>query len=243
MDGTSEVADVLVVGAGPSGAVVCHELATRGFDVVCLEQGDWLNPGDYPANHDEWELLIQQQWHHDPNVRAHPADYPLDLADSDMEPVMFNGVGGSSLMYGAQWPRMLPSDFRVRSVDGVADDWPLAYDDLKTFHDEVDRVIGVAGVDGDPAYPPGLTYPGPAHPLGRVGRRAALAMNELGWHWWPGANAIASHPHGELEPCARWGTCEFGCPGRSEGLLRPRLPAAGAQGGRALCAPAPAFAR
>ena len=104
-----DIADVLVVGAGPSGAVVSHTLAERGFSVVCLEQGDWVNPSDFPANHPEWELLIQQQWHHDPNIRALPADYPVDVADSDMSPVMFNAVGGSSIFYGAEWPRLLPS--------------------------------------------------------------------------------------------------------------------------------------
>ena len=208
----TEPADVLVVGAGPSGAVVAHTLANSGFDVLCLEQGDWVNPGDYPANHREWELLIQQQWHHDPNVRQRPCDYPLDVSASDMSPVMFNGVGGSSILYGAQWTRMLPSDFRVRTMDGVAEDWPISYDELKPFHDEVDRFLGIAGVDGDPAYPSGLTYSMPPHPIGRMGRRAADAMNQLGWHWWPGANGIVSYKHKTLEPCVRWGTCEFGCP-------------------------------
>lgn len=212
MAGRAEPVDVLVVGAGPSGAIVTHTLAGQGVDVMCLEQGDWVSPSDYPANHPEWELLIQQQWHHDPNIRQSPADYPLNVSESDMTPVMFNGVGGSTVLYGAQWPRLLPSDFRVRTLDAVADDWPISYEELKPFHDEVDRYIGVAGVDGDPAYPAGLTYPMPPHPLGRVGLRAARAMNELGWHWWPGANAIVGYKHRTLEPCGRWGTCEFGCP-------------------------------
>jgi choline dehydrogenase-like flavoprotein len=48
-----DIADMLVIGAGPSGAVVSHTLAERGFSVVCLEQGDWVNPSDFPANHPE----------------------------------------------------------------------------------------------------------------------------------------------------------------------------------------------
>ena len=45
--------------------------------------------------------------------------------------LMFAGVGGSMLQFAGAWPRMLPSDFRVRSLDGVADDWPLTYDFLR----------------------------------------------------------------------------------------------------------------
>ena len=211
-----EAADVVVIGSGPSGGVVAHTLATRGFSVVCLEQGDWVNPTDYPANYPEWELLIQAQWGHDPNARRLPADYPLDVSDSDMWPVMFNAVGGSSIYYGAEWPRLLPSDFRVRTLDGVADDWPITYADLAPYNDRIDAFIGVSGLGGDPAYPDGLDYPLPPHPLGKAGRKAAEGMNALGWHWWPGTNAIPSQKFKELSQCARWGTCEWGCPESSK---------------------------
>jgi choline dehydrogenase-like flavoprotein len=204
--------DVLVIGAGPSGAIVTHTLATRGIDVMCLEQGDWVNPSDFPGNHSEWELLTQQQWHHDPNIRKGGADYPLNVSDCDMTPVMFNAVGGSTIFFGAQWPRLLPSDFSTMTLDGVGDDWPFGYEDLKPFHDEVDEFVGVSGIEGDPAYPLGLAYPMPPHPIGRLGQRAAEAMNRLGWHWWPGTNAIVGYKHKTLEPCVRWGTCETGCP-------------------------------
>ncbi len=83
--------------------------------MLCLEQGDWVNPSDFPANFPEWELLIQHDWAHDPNVRGLPSDYPVDVTDSDMWPVMFNGVGRSSIYYGAEWPRLLPSAFRVKT--------------------------------------------------------------------------------------------------------------------------------
>jgi choline dehydrogenase-like flavoprotein len=204
--------DVLVIGAGPSGAVVTHTAAAAGLSVMVLEQGDWVNPSDFPANHPEWELLIQHDWSHDPNVRDLPSDYPVDVSESDMWPVMFNAVGGSSIFFGAEWPRLVPSDFRVKTLDGVGDDWPISYDDLSPYYDEVDAFIGVSGVDGDTAYPEGLTYPLPPNPLGKAGIKAAEAANKLGWHWWPGTNAIASQKFKTLEQCGRWGTCEWGCP-------------------------------
>lgn len=208
----NEIVDVVVIGSGPGGSVVTHTLAEQGFKVVCLEQGDWVNPTDFPVNNPEWELQIQNQWAHDPNIRKLPSDYPLGVENSDMTPVMFNAVGGGSLFYGAEWPRLLPSDFRVKTLDGVSDDWPITYEELAPYYDAVDEFIGISGLEGDTAYPDGLEYPLPPHPLGKAGRVAAQAANELGWHWWPGTNAIASQKYKELSQCARWGTCEWGCP-------------------------------
>ncbi|BDY26738.1 GMC family oxidoreductase [Mycolicibacterium mageritense] len=233
MTSANDIVDVLVIGAGPSGAVVTHTAAAAGLSVMCLEQGDWVNPSDFPANFPEWELLIQHNWAHDPNVRGLPSDYPVDVTDSDMWPVMFNAVGGSSIYYGAEWPRLLPSDFRVKTLDGVADDWPISYNDLKPYHDEVDAFIGVSGVGGDTAYPDGLDYPLPPHPLGKPGMKAAAAANALGWHWWPGTNAIPSQKNKTLEQCARWGVCEWGCPQGAKAsfdlIYLPQAMQAGAQ--------------
>lgn len=209
---SSDVADVVVVGSGPSGAVVSHTLATQGFSVVCLEQGDWVNPSDFPANQPEWELLIQDQWAHDPNQRALPADYPIGVDDSDMWPVMFNAVGGTSIYYGGHWVRLTPSDFKVRTVDGVADDWPIAYADLAPDYLAVAQFIGASGLAGDPAYPSDVDFVLPPLPLGKAGRKAAQSANALGWHWWPGTHSIPSARFKTLSQCARWGTCEWGCP-------------------------------
>ncbi|CUR56129.1 putative glucose dehydrogenase [metagenome] len=212
-----DVVDVVVIGAGPSGGIVTHHLASQGFTVICLEQGDWVNPGEYPANKPEWELLIQKQWSHDPNDRRLPADYPINNSDSDMLPAMYSAVGGSTIFYGAEWPRMTPSDFRTHSMDGVGTDWPISYQELTPFYDAVDAFMGVSGLGGDPAYPDGLDYPLPPLPIGKGGIRAATGANKLGWHWWPGANAIPSAKFKNMAQCARWGVCEWGCPEGAKG--------------------------
>ena len=125
--------DVLVVGAGPAGAVAAHTLAVEGFSVVCLEQGDWVNPTDLPGTKPEFELLTRGEWSVWPNERRGVADYPLNVDDADVDPIMFNAVGGGTVMFGAHWMRLLPSDFRVRTVDGVCDDWPIGYEDLEPY--------------------------------------------------------------------------------------------------------------
>ena len=56
-------------------------------------------------------------------------------------------------MFPAHGHRPHPSDFRVRSLDGVADDWPIDYATLEPFFAENDRMTGVSGLAGYLAYP------------------------------------------------------------------------------------------
>ena len=84
-------ADILVVGAGASGAVVARHLAEHGFGVVVLEQGGWASQGDFPGTRPEYELMMAQRWSGDPNTRGNPADYPVDQSGSDGPPVYMNG--------------------------------------------------------------------------------------------------------------------------------------------------------
>ena len=124
---------------------------------------------------------------------------------------MWNGVGGGTVVYAAHWQRNMPSDFRVRTLDGVADDWPLTYEDLEPYYVRVERDWGVSGLAGDTGFPGGEGPPMPPVPLGEMGRRVARAHNELGWHWWPAPNAIATRPYGALNLCVQRATCLRAC--------------------------------
>ncbi len=202
---------VVIVGAGASGSVAATRLATAGFDVVCLEQGDWAGPADYLSDQPEAELAWVERWNPDPNARRRPADYPV-TGEADVRPVMYNGVGGGLVQWAAMWQPLLASDFWVRTLDGVADDWPIGWSDLAEPYARVAHDMSVSGLGGDPALPDMDPYPNPPIPIGKIGHVAAEGMDRLGWHWWPGSNAIASRRHGSLQPCQRRGTCMVGCP-------------------------------
>jgi choline dehydrogenase-like flavoprotein len=209
-------ADVVIVGAGASGGVVGRRLAENGFDVVCLEQGRWTDPLEYPAQRPEYELIARKQWAGNPNMRANPEDYPVDESDSDIATLMFNGVGGSLVLYAGDWCRLRPSDFRVRTLDGVADDWPLTYQELAPYYEQTDREFGASGLGGDPALPD-HEFPYPPLPIGPAALKVARGHRKLGWHWWPGANAVLPVDADGRRRCAQWSACMEGCPEGAKG--------------------------
>jgi choline dehydrogenase-like flavoprotein len=208
---TDDIADILIIGAGASGAAFAWSMADTRMRIVCLEQGGWMKPGDYPSTGRDWEARAMGDYSPSPNRRARPEDYPINDDASPIKVVNFNGVGGGTVMYTAHWPRLHPSDFRTKTLDGVGEDWPVSYDQLAPFYDQNDRMMGVSGLAGDPAYPPGKNPPMKPLPLGRSGALWAKAFNQLGWHWWPSDATIATEDYEGRAACINLGHCTPGC--------------------------------
>ncbi|MEZ5551318.1 MAG: GMC family oxidoreductase [Pseudomonadales bacterium] len=202
--------DVLIIGAGASGAALAWSLADTRMRILCLEQGDWPNPADYPTNGRDWEARALDEFSFSPNRRRNFADYPINDDESPIKVANFNGVGGGTVLYAGHFPRFHPSDFRVRTLDGVADDWPIDYTTLAPYYDLNDRMMGVSGLAGDPAYPPKQPQMPPV-PLGKAGQRLAQGFNTLGWHWWPSDSTVATEPYDGRDRCINLGACITGC--------------------------------
>ena len=216
MSVSDDKVDVLVIGAGASGAAFTWSLVKDGFDVLCLEQGGWVDPSQYPSTLPDWETHRQTDFNANPNVRALPEDYPVNDSDSAIAPLMYNAVGGSTIHWSAHFPRFHPSDFRTKTLDGVADDWPLTYDVLEPYFDTNDRIMGVAGITGDTAYPPKSERQTPPLPLGHAGRVMARGFDKLGWHWWPSDATILTAPYDGRAACNNCGPCDIGCTRRAK---------------------------
>ena len=64
-----DIVDVLIIGAGASGAAVASSLAETRMRIVCLEQGDWMNPAEYPSTRRDWEVAGGREFAPSPNLR------------------------------------------------------------------------------------------------------------------------------------------------------------------------------
>lgn len=207
----AEHADVLIIGAGPAGGVAARRLAEAGIKVTALEQGHWQDREAYRGPEWDWELAAASAWSSSPMLRQRPTDYPVDATQSDMQIINFNGVGGGTILYNGIWIRLLEENFRTRSVSGQGDDWPISYQELLPFYERTDREIGVSGLGGNPAYPPGAEPPLPPLPFGEGAMNVARALHKRGYHWWPDTNAILSAPYDGRHQCVQRGTCPTGC--------------------------------
>ena len=203
--------DIVVIGSGASGAAATWRLAQGGFNVVCLEQGRWMNPADYPVTKKNWEELSRTTWAFHPNTRQQLADYPVNDDGSAIKVFMYNAVGGSTIHWAAHVPRFHPSDFRVKTLDGVADDWPISYWDLEPYYDQNDVMMGCSGIHGDPANPARSPRQMPPLPVGPDGERMAAAFDRLGWHWWPSDNHVNSQSYKGRDACNNCGPNVWGC--------------------------------
>ena len=88
MPAMNDPVDVLIIGAGASGAAVAWSLADTKMHILCLDQGGWMNPAAYPSTGRDWEARFYGDYSPSPNIRARPEDYPdqrRQLADQGGE--------------------------------------------------------------------------------------------------------------------------------------------------------------
>jgi len=206
---SNEEVDIIIVGAGAAGSAAAWNLSNQGFKIVCLEQGPRMNPDLYPKK--ESEFLKNNNFNSNPNIRKMNSDYPIDDTDSPISIANFNAVGGSTILFSGHFPRFHPSDFHTKSKDGVGEDWPFGYSELEPFYNLNDEMMGVSGLEGDPAYP-SISNLLPPIPLGISGEKIANGFKKLNWHWWPSYSSISTINYKGRRKCLNEGVCNSGCP-------------------------------
>ena len=186
--------DVIVIGAGAAGLSSAWRLSSYGFKVCCFEQGTFLKSRDLIPISEGGELQKFSKLSFDPNIRKSKSDFHIDSSESPIHLANYNGVGGSTILFSAQYPRFHESDFKVYSQDKVGSDWPIDYKDIQKYYEIDQQITGVSGLEGDRFYKE-IKNLMPPVPLGPMGKKISNGFKKLGWHHWPAYSAINTIPY------------------------------------------------
>ena len=154
---SSKSYDVVIVGSGAGGGMAAYTLANAGMKVCLIEAGPMYNPqknvtqlknpwdsprrgagtkfrpfGDFDACYCGWDI--------DGEPYSATPGTQWDWFRARMLGGRTNHWGRISLRFG-------PKDFKRRSIDGLGEDWPIGYEDIKPNYDRVDKLIGIFGTN------------------------------------------------------------------------------------------------
>jgi choline dehydrogenase-like flavoprotein len=164
--------DVVIVGSGAGGGMAAYMLSKAGLKVCLVEagpmydpaknitqlKGPWESPrrgastkfrpfGDFDASYWGWQI--------DGEPYTTTKDTKWDWWRARMLGGRTNHWGRISLRFG-------PKDFKRKSIDGLGDDWPIGYEDVKPYYDRIDKLIGIFGTnEGLENDPDGFFLPPP----------------------------------------------------------------------------------
>jgi len=198
--GDSDEVDLVIVGCGAGGGVLAQRLARRGWRIVVLESGPFWDPdrdwvSDEAGSHDIY-------W---TQKRIIGGEDPVELGKNNSG----HGVGGSMIHYAGYCPRFHPSDFEVRTRDGVGEDWPISYADLKPHYERVELELPVAGEYWPWGDPHG--YPHSPHPIAGGAEIAWKGARKLGIEIRVGPVGITNGSFGNRPHCIYRGFCLQAC--------------------------------
>jgi glucose dehydrogenase len=130
--------DVCIIGGGISAAMLAQKLTELrpGISITVVEAGQRLfdleNRMEYRRRSTEY------------GENAWPGDFiPDQAAKGGISRTM--AVGGQALHWGGTCNRFSEEDTRLKSMFGLATDWPIEWKELERFYCEAERRLGVSG--------------------------------------------------------------------------------------------------
>ena len=215
-----DVYDVCIVGSGAGGGMAAHQLTKAGARVILLEAGGkWDNATD--SHMLKWPYETARRGGSSPERPFGEHDACIGGWNLPGEPFTTapgskfqwwraRMLGGRTNHWGRISLRFGPDDFRHKSVDGLGDDWPISYQDIAPYYDEVDRLIGIFGSkEGMRNHPDGIFLPPPTprcweHLVKKAADKQKVTCI-------PSRLSILTRPLNNRAPCHYCGQCNRGC--------------------------------
>lgn len=197
-----EEVDFAIVGTGAGGGTLAARLSEAGFDVVAFDAGPFWRPLEDFVSDEKGQQKIY--W---TDKRITGGKDPIELGSNNSG----QGVGGSTVHFTMVTLRWRPDWFKSRSRLEYGVDWPLSYEELKPYYNEVEETLKISGPVSYPWGPPRGRYPYRAHEVNAAGQVLARGAEKMGIKWAPVPLATLSAPRGEAPPCVYRGFCVIGC--------------------------------
>jgi len=165
--------DVVIVGSGAGGGMATKILSEAGLKIAVVEAGPYFDPADP-------EQMTQLKWpwespRRGANTNRAFGDFDAAYGGWEIEGEPYTHTPGTkfewfrSHMLGGRtnhWGRISlrfgPNDFKRKDIDGLGDNWPIGYEDVKPYYDKVDKLVGIFGTkEGIYNEPDGFFLPPP----------------------------------------------------------------------------------
>jgi len=165
--------DAIVVGSGAGGGMAAFIMANSGMKIAVVEAGPFFDPKDP-------ETMTQMKWPWESprrGARTNRAfgDFDMSYGDWEVEGEPYTKEEGTEFMWWRSrmlggrtnhWGRISlrfgPKDFKHKDIDGLGENWPISYEEIKPYYDRLDKMIGVFGTnEGLPNDPDGFFLPPP----------------------------------------------------------------------------------
>ena len=152
----SQKYDVIIVGSGAGGGMATKILSDAGLKIALIEAGPYFDP----ANPDQ---MTQMKWPWESPRRGSGTtrafgDFHMSYGHWKVEGEPYTieketsfkwwrsrMLGGRTNHWGRISLRFGPKDFKSKDYDGLGENWPISYDDIKPYYDKLDKLIGVFG--------------------------------------------------------------------------------------------------
>jgi len=164
--------DAVIIGSGAGGGMTTYMLSQAGLKIALLEAGPMYDPT---------KNVTQLKWPYESPRRGASTEFrPFGDFDASYGGWTLEGepytqkdgtkfewwrsrmLGGRTNHWGRISLRFGPKDFKRKSIDGLGDDWPISYDDIAPYYDQLDRLVGVFGSKENlPNEPDGIFLPPP----------------------------------------------------------------------------------